>query len=254
MEHDDTSKEFYREKQYYRDVYREKDGREKEVYREKDVREKEMYREKEIREKDLYRDKELNRERELYKESYREREHYRERDVYREGATYREGTAYREGNRSREVYREKELYKDKDPRDRDTYSNKERQGRYFDIDRKQRQEADRIESRLRLLADDGHSMPQNEKENRDKTSGDKELEDLRSRLLSKRISKELQSQDSKKHSDYEKNSKSDRHSSLDKVQQERRKKLLEAGLFITIIILCISLLFRISDFKRKWCT
>ncbi|XP_052737608.1 cyclin-dependent kinase 11B isoform X2 [Bicyclus anynana] len=214
-------KEYYREKQYYR---------EKEVYREKDVREKEMYREREVRDKELYREKDVYRE----KDPYREREHYREREMYRDNA------AYRESGRPKEVYREKEVYKEKDQvqREREMYSSRDRQYKYTDPERK-RIENERIETRLRILADESRNNHTNEKENRDRTSGDKELEDLRSRLLSKRISKELQNQETKKpnehesreatnsvHNEREKNS--ERHSTLDKHQQERRKRLLEA--------------------------
>lgn len=220
-------KDYYKEKQYYR---------EKETYREKDIRDKDMYREREVREKDIYREKEIYRE----KDPYREREHYREREVYRDNA-------YRESARPKDVYREKEVYKDKDvQRERDIYVTRDRQYKYSEPERK-RMENDRIESRLRLLADDGRPNQNSEKENRDKTSGDKELEDLRSRLLSKRITKELQSQDTKKHAQYDRDTKkhveyerdknSDRHSSsLDKHQQERRKRLLEAGLCYTFLL------------------
>ncbi|XP_052737607.1 cyclin-dependent kinase 11B isoform X1 [Bicyclus anynana] len=221
IERDEMPKEYYREKQYYR---------EKEVYREKDVREKEMYREREVRDKELYREKDVYRE----KDPYREREHYREREMYRDNA------AYRESGRPKEVYREKEVYKEKDQvqREREMYSSRDRQYKYTDPERK-RIENERIETRLRILADESRNNHTNEKENRDRTSGDKELEDLRSRLLSKRISKELQNQETKKpnehesreatnsvHNEREKNS--ERHSTLDKHQQERRKRLLEA--------------------------
>lgn len=143
---------------------------------------------------------------------------------------YRENATFRDPMKAREAYREKEMYKDKDSqREREMYLNRERQ--YKGTDDRKRPEPERIESRLRLLAEDSHSTNHNnEKENRDKTSGDKELEDLRSRLLSKRISKELQSQETKRHPDYEKEGRQERHSSLDKHQQERRKKLLEAGM------------------------
>ncbi|XP_030024358.2 LOW QUALITY PROTEIN: cyclin-dependent kinase 11A [Manduca sexta] len=238
---DDMPKDYYREKQYYRDkemyrekeafrdkesyrdkeVYRDKDTyREKEVYREskeayreKDIREKEIYREREMREKDIYKEKEACRE----KDPYREREHYRERELYRDN-----NPTFRETIRARETYRDKDMQ-------RDVYLSRERQYKYTDTERK-RPETDRIESRLRLLAEESnHSSHNNEKENRDRSSGDKELEDLRSRLLSKRISKELQTQESRKNPDYgDKESKSDRHSSLDKHQQERRKRLIEA--------------------------
>ncbi|KPI91432.1 Cyclin-dependent kinase 11B [Papilio xuthus] len=208
LEREDMTKEYYREKQYYR---------EKDPYREKDMREKELYHEREMyREKDVYREK----------DPYREREHYREREMYRENPSYREAP------RQRDVYRGKEMYKEKDvQREREMYLSRERQ-KYADIERK-RYEAEKIESRLRVLAEENRPNHNNEKENRDRTSGDKELEDLRTRLLSKRISKELQNQDNKKQSDYtDKESKSDdrqRHSSsLDRHQQERRKRLLEA--------------------------
>ncbi|XP_046964532.1 cyclin-dependent kinase 11B isoform X1 [Vanessa cardui] len=218
LEREEMPKDYYREKQYYR---------EKEAYREKDVREKEMYREREIRDKDIYREKDVYREKELY----REREHYREREMYRDNASYRES------GRPKEAYREKEMYKEKDmQREREMYVNRDRQYKYSENDRK-RIETDRIESRLRMLSEEGRTQ-NNEKENRDKTSGDKELEDLRTRLLSKRISKELQSQETKKHTDFDKETKkhmdyereknSDRYVSLDKHQQERRKRLLEA--------------------------
>ncbi|XP_041976856.1 cyclin-dependent kinase 11B isoform X2 [Aricia agestis] len=207
------SKEYYREKQYYREkeAYREKEIREKEL------REKEMYREREVREKDMYREKELYRE----KDPYREREHYREREVYRD-------PQYRESARPKEAYREKEVYKEKEmQRNREMYVNRDRQFKYSEADRKNL-ENDRIESRLRVLADDSKTTQNNEKENRERSSGDKELEDLRSRLLSKRITKQLQTQD-KKSVNYEKDSsKTERQSSLDKHQQERRKRLLEA--------------------------
>ncbi|XP_026758093.2 cyclin-dependent kinase 11B [Galleria mellonella] len=241
----DREENYYREKQYYREkeAYREKDlYREKEAYREKDLyRDKEMYRDKEsyrdkdvyrenkdIREKELYREREI-RERDIYKEKdmYREKDTYREREHYKD--TYRDNTSFREATRPREAYREKEIYKDKEiQRERDMYLNRDRQYKYTDAERK-RVETDRIESRLRLLAEESHTNQSNEKENRDRSSGDKELEDLRSRLLSKRISKELQTQDSKKHQSFlEKDGRSDRHSSLDKHQQERRKRLIEA--------------------------
>ncbi|XP_068629318.1 cyclin-dependent kinase 11B [Battus philenor] len=211
IEREEMSKEYYREKQYYR---------EKDSYREKDMREKELYREREMyREKDVYREK----------DPYREREHYREREMYRDN------TSFREAPRQRDMYREKDVYKEKDvQRDRDMYISRDRQNKYTDNERK-RIESDRIESRLRLLAEENRSNHNNEKENRDRTSGDKELEDLRTRLLSKRISKELQNHETRKpsNSDYnDKESKSEdrqRHSSsLDRHQQERRKKLIEA--------------------------
>ncbi|XP_060800454.1 cyclin-dependent kinase 11B isoform X2 [Amyelois transitella] len=223
----------YREKE----AYREKDMREKEVYRERD---KEVYKDKEYREKDAafrekeaayrekdgayrekdaaYREKDVSyreKEKEL---SYREREHYKERELYRDPAAFRDA-------RTREAYREKEVYKEKDSqRDREMYLGRERQYKYTD-DRK-RMDSDRIESRLRLLAEEGHTNHNNEKENRDRTSGDKELEDLRSRLLSKRITMQNQ-ETTKKHSEH-KEPRSDRHSSLDKHHQERRKRLIEA--------------------------
>lgn len=190
-----------------------------------------MYRDKEVREKDIYREKEMYREKELTRERdvYREKEPYREREHYRERESYREGGNYKDPSRIRQVYREKDVFKDKEiQRDRDMFSNRDRQGRYGEAEAKTRTESGKIENRLRMLAEDNQSLQTNEKENRDKSSGDKELEDLRSRLLNKRISKELQ--DSKKHTDYiEKSSKSDKHYSLDKHQQERRNKLLEAG-------------------------
>ncbi|XP_059054339.1 cyclin-dependent kinase 11B [Achroia grisella] len=253
---EDMTKEYYREKQYYKETYREKEPyrekevykesfrdkdvayREKEAYREKDVyRDKEMYRDKEtyrdkeayrenkdIREKELYREREI-RERDMYKDKdmYREKDSYREREHYKE--TYRDNTSFRESTRPREAYRDKEIYKDKEvQRERDMY----RQYKYTEAERK-RIDTERIESRLRLLADENSTNQNNEKENRDRSSGDKELEDLRSRLLSKRKSKELQTQDTKKQSSFmEKEGRSDRHSSLDKHQQERRKRLIEA--------------------------
>lgn len=204
----------YREKELYRE------GNNKEAYSTKDVREKEVYRERDIRDKEVFKDKDAYREKELF----RDREHYREREMYRDNATFRDV------QRSRELYREKEMYKDRDM-PREPYVNRERQyNKYVEGDRKH-QEADRIESRLRLLSEEGRSNHTNEKENRDKTSGDKELEDLRSRLLSKRISKELQGQDTSKISDVSDRDsfKNERQSTLDKHQQERRKKLLQAG-------------------------
>ncbi|XP_075969515.1 cyclin dependent kinase 11B pitslre isoform X2 [Anticarsia gemmatalis] len=249
---EDMAKEYYREKQYYREkeMYRDKesfrdketfrdkeayrDNKEmyrdnKELYREKDIREKQMYREREMREKDMYKEKEMYREKELY----REREHYREREMYREN------TSFRDPARTREAYREKEMYKEKELQ-RDAYLGRDRQYKYTETDPK-RSDNERIESRLRLLAEEGHTNHNNEKENRDRerTSADKELEDLRTRLLNKRISKELQSQDNKKGSDYlEKESKSStrhssydsntRHSSLDKHQEHRKNKMLFA--------------------------
>ncbi|XP_037973667.2 cyclin-dependent kinase 11B [Plutella xylostella] len=239
LDREELAKEYYREKQYFREkeardkeMYREKEGRDKdiyrdkrdkELYREKEAREKEVYREKNVREKEAYKDKEINREREgIYKEKevYRERDHYRERELYRDGASYREVP------RQRDVYREKE-----GQREREAYLAREAQPRYGEPERKPRKD-DRIESRLRLLAEEGSQPVHSEKENRDRTSGDKELEDLRSRLLSKRITKELQSttRDSRKTHDYsEKESKSERLPTLDKHQQERRKKILEAN-------------------------
>ncbi|CAK1581978.1 unnamed protein product [Parnassius mnemosyne] len=209
LERDEMTKEYYREKQYYR---------EKDPYREKEVREKEIYREREIyREKDVYKER----------DPYREREHYREREMYRDNTT-----SFREATRQRDMYREKDVYKEKEvQKDREMYMSRDRQNKYSDNEKK-RLESDRIESRLRLLAEESRPNHSNEKENRDKTSGDKELEDLRTRLLSKRISKELQNQETRK-SDYsDKESKSDdrqRHSSsLDRHQQERRKRLIEA--------------------------
>lgn len=212
------SKDYYREKQYYRekDVYRDKDPY-------KDPKEKEMYR-GEMREKEMYRDKEIYRD--------RREDHHREREMYRE--------SYREQVRPRESYREIQ-------REREMYPS--RQNKYTDPERKRQdpERQERIESRLRLLAEDSNTNHNNEKENRDKTSGDKELEDLRSRLLSKRISKELQGQDGKK-MDY--SDKSDRHSdrALDKHHQARRNRLIEAGMnlplmkltveTITVILLC----------------
>lgn len=237
---DDIPKEYYREKQYYRDkeMYREKETfRDKETYREKDVyRDKDAYREKDIyretkeayREKELYREREI-REKDIYKEkeTYREKDPYREREHYRERELYRDNPTFRETMRSRETYRDKDAYKEKEVQ-RDLYVNRERQYKYSDPGCKG-PEGDRIESRLRLLAEESHSNRTNEKENRDRSSGDKELEDLRSRLLSKRISKELQSQEPRKNPDYlDKETKSDRHSSLDKHQQERRKRLIDA--------------------------
>lgn len=220
-------KEFYREKDNIREkeMYREKDVRDKEVYREKEVRDKEVYREKEARDKEMYREKDLNRERELYreKELYRDRDHYRERDVYRS-----ENTSYREAPRSREMYREKEMYKEKDTRDRETYLARESQGRYSDTERKLRKDGS-IEARLRAIPDQGQSG-HNEKENQDRTSGDKELEDLRSRLLSKRITKELLIKEPRKQ-EYSDSERTERNSSLDKHQQERRKRLLQAGVY-----------------------
>lgn len=223
VEREDVPKDYYREKQYYREkeAYREKE------YREKDAREKELYRDREMKEKEAYREKEVYRE----KDPYREREQYREREMYRENS-------FRDP-RNREAYREKEMYKEKDvPRDRDMYTNRERQFKYTEAERK-RSDSDRIESRLRVLAEETHGNHNNEKENRDKTSGDKELEDLRSRLLSKRISKELQTQETKRHSDYvDKGEKLERHSSLDKHQQDRRKRLIEAGRHLYSYIDC----------------
>lgn len=203
-ERDEMSKDYYREKQYYRE------NREKDAYRDKDpykeTKEKEIYR-GEMRDKELYREKEMYRE--------RREDHHREREMYRE--------SYREQGRPRESYREMQ-------RDREMYTS--RQNKYADPERK-RQDSERIESRLRLLADDNNTN-HNEKENRDRTSGDKELEDLRSRLLSKRISKELQGQDGKK---IEYSDKSERHSdrTLDKHHQARRNRLIEAGKFINIL-------------------
>ncbi|KOB77745.1 Cell division cycle 2 like-1 transcript variant A [Operophtera brumata] len=215
-------KEVYREKEAYREKepYREKElyrDNNKEPYREKDVRDKELYRERDVREKEAYKDKEVYREKDLYRERG-EREHYREREMYtRDNAN----ASFRDVPRSREAYKEKDVQ-------REAYLNRERQYKHTDADRK-RQGNERIESRLRLLSEESHANQNNEKENRDKTSGDKELEDLRSRLLSKRISKELQSQDSTKNSEIsDKDNKTDRHSALDKNQQERRKRLLEA--------------------------
>ncbi|RVE43437.1 hypothetical protein evm_011888 [Chilo suppressalis] len=263
---EDIAKDYYRDKQYYREkeAYREKDAyRDKELYREKEAyardkeaynrdkdynrekdafnRDKEMYREKEVyREKELYRDKDVFRdkeirEKELYrerevreKEAYKEKEMYREKDNYRDREHYKEiyrDTTFRDTARPREAYRDKEVYKEKEvQRDREIFMSRERQYKYTEGDRK-RVENEKIESRLRSLAGDSQTDHYNEKENRDRTSGDKELEDLRSRLLSKRISKELQTQD-KKYDD--RSSKADRHATLDKHQQERRKKLLEA--------------------------
>ncbi|XP_026742794.1 cyclin-dependent kinase 11B isoform X3 [Trichoplusia ni] len=236
---EDTAKDYYREKPYYREkeLYRDNKEtfRDKEAYREKEAynRDKEMYREgkevyrdtKDMREKEFYREreKEMYKEKEVYREKdpYREREHlYRERDMYRD-------PSFRDATRSRDVYKEKEMYKDKNEQQRDMYLNRDRQYKYSEAERKHNE---RIESRLRLLAEEGHTNHNNEKENRDRTSGDKELEDLRTRLLNKRISKELQGQDVKKGSDYyEKESKpSSRHSSLDKHQEHRKNKVLFA--------------------------
>lgn len=203
-EREEMSKDYYREKQYYRE------NRDKDAYRDKDpykeTKEKEMYH-GEMREKEMYREKEIYRE--------RREDHHREREMYRE--SYRE-QARPTGNR--ESYREIQ-------RDREMYTG--RQNKYADPERKRQdpERLERIESRLRLLAEDGNTN-HNEKENRDKTSGDKELEDLRSRLLSKRISKELQGQDGKK---MEYSDKSDRHSdrTLDKHHQARRNRLIKAG-------------------------
>ncbi|XP_038216021.1 cyclin-dependent kinase 11B isoform X2 [Zerene cesonia] len=220
IERDDVPKDYYREKQYYR---------EKEVYRDnKDIREKEMYREREIRDKDVYREKEVYRE----KDPYREREHYRERELYRDNT-------YRDLGRPRETYRSKEAYKEKDlQRDHDVYVSRDRQYKYSEAERKHIESEKiqttsqrlQINARLQMLAEETRSSHNNEKENRDKTSGDKELEDLRSRILSKRLTKELQTQDSKKHSDYDKEVRSDssRHSSLDKQHLERKNRLIEA--------------------------
>ncbi|XP_047509826.1 cyclin-dependent kinase 11B isoform X1 [Pieris napi] len=208
MDREDIPKDYYRDKQYYR---------EKDLYRDKDIRDKDMYREREMREKDGYREKEVYRE----KDPYREREHYRERDVYRE-------TAYRDVGRQREVYRSKELYKDKDvQREREMYIHRDRQYKYTEAERKHL-ETDKIETRLRMVADESRGSHNHEKENRDKTSGDKELEDLRSRLLSKRMTKELQTQDSKKYPEYEKDFKSASRQSYDKLHLERKNRLLEA--------------------------
>uniref|UniRef100_A0A2A4K6F1 cyclin-dependent kinase n=1 Tax=Heliothis virescens TaxID=7102 RepID=A0A2A4K6F1_HELVI len=249
---EDMAKEYYREKQYYREkelyrenkeafrdkeVYREKEAyREKEMYRDgnkdnmyrenKDVREKEMYREREMREKDMYKEKDVYRE----KDTYREREHYREREMYRE-PSFREPARSREAYREKEMaYKEKEMYNKEKEMQRDVYLGRDRQYKYSEQDRKRSDNNERIESRLRSLAEEGHTNQNNEKENRDRTSGDKELEDLRTRLLNKRITKELQSQDGKKSSEYyEKESKSSsRHSSLDKHQEHRKNKVLFA--------------------------
>ncbi|CAH4032084.1 cyclin-dependent kinase 11B isoform X2 [Pieris brassicae] len=150
MDREDIPKDYYRDKQYYR---------EKDLYREKDIREKDMYREREMREKDGYREKEVYRE----KDPYRERDHYRERDVYRE-------TAYRDVGRQREVYRSKELYKDKDvQREREMYIHRDRQYKYTEAERKHL-ETDKIETRLRMVADESRGSHNHEKENRDKTS------------------------------------------------------------------------------------
>lgn len=227
LDREEISKEYYREKQYYR---------EKETYREKEPREKEAYREREVRDKEVYREN-----------PYRERDHYREREMYRENTSFRDTT------RTREAYREKEAYKEKETqRDREAYMSRERQYKYSETERK-RLEPDRIESRLRLIADEGgrtnHANHNSEKENRDKTSGDKELEDLRSRLLSKRISKEL-GQESKKHHDYnDKESKLERHTTLDKTQQERRKRLLEAGKYLYCIFYIVSCIKYLCDIR-----
>uniref|UniRef100_A0A2H1WGK5 cyclin-dependent kinase n=1 Tax=Spodoptera frugiperda TaxID=7108 RepID=A0A2H1WGK5_SPOFR len=247
-EREDMAKEYYREKQYYREkeMYREREGketfREKESYRDKEAyREKEMYRDgkdnnmyrdnKDMREKDMYREREM-REKEVYrdKDQYREREHYREREMYRD-PSFREPTRSREAYREKEMlYKEKEMYNKEKEMQRDVYLGRERQYKYADAERK-RSDNERIESRLRSLAEEGHTNHNNEKENRDRTSGDKELEDLRTRLLNKRITKELQGQDGgKKSSDYyEKDGKSSsRHSSLDKHQEHRKNKVLFA--------------------------
>ncbi|XP_047509828.1 cyclin-dependent kinase 11B isoform X2 [Pieris napi] len=150
MDREDIPKDYYRDKQYYR---------EKDLYRDKDIRDKDMYREREMREKDGYREKEVYRE----KDPYREREHYRERDVYRE-------TAYRDVGRQREVYRSKELYKDKDvQREREMYIHRDRQYKYTEAERKHL-ETDKIETRLRMVADESRGSHNHEKENRDKTS------------------------------------------------------------------------------------
>nr|CAB3516241.1 unnamed protein product [Spodoptera littoralis] len=246
-EREDMAKEYYREKQYYRekDMYREgkETFRDKESYRDKETyREKEMYRDgkdnnmyrdnKDIREKDMYREREM-REKEVYrdKDQYREREHYREREMYRD-PSFREPARSREAYREKEMlYKEKEMYNKEKEMQRDVYLGRERQYKYAEAERK-RSDNERIESRLRSLAEEGHTNHNNEKENRDRTSGDKELEDLRTRLLNKRITKELQGQDGgKKSSDYyEKDGKSSsRHSSLDKHQEHRKNKVLFAG-------------------------
>ncbi|KAI8435072.1 hypothetical protein MSG28_003478 [Choristoneura fumiferana] len=261
FERDDMPKEYHRDKQYFREKesYREKELRDKELVRERDIREKDIYREKDVyRDKDTYREKELYREKEPYrekdayreKESYREKEQYREKEAYREKEIYREKEAYREKDgfrdkesyKEREHYREKEMYRDPSYREvarsreayrdkdvqsqRDIYVSRERQYKVSDMERK-RQDPERIESRLRLLAEDGHANHNNEKENR--TTGEKVLEDLRSRLLNKRITKEMQSQDHKRQGDYsEKEAKQEKQFPLDKYQQERRNKLLEA--------------------------
>ncbi|CAB3236416.1 unnamed protein product [Arctia plantaginis] len=241
---EEIAKEYYREKQYYREkeMYREKETfrdkdtyREKESYRDKEMYRdgKEMYREKEIREKALYREREM-RDKDMYKdkEMYREKDVYRERDHYnRERELYRDNNSYRETARSREVYREKDMQ-------RDVYLGRDRQYNKY-VESEQKRPDERIESRLRSLAEESHTNHGNEKENRDRTSADRELEDLRTRLLNKRISKELQTQDNKKGLEYhEKESKSSsrhstmesstRHSALDKHQENRKNKVLFA--------------------------
>lgn len=206
-------KEYYVDKLYYR---------EKESYREKEhVRDKSIY-----REKDVYRDKEHYREKEVYRENdpYREKDVYREKEVgYREKeSTYRQKDSFRE----KESYKSKEMH-----RERDLYISREREMRHSDPERKQRQESDRhIEVRSRHLSDEGRHLRNSEKENKDRSSGDKELEDLRSRLLSKRKSKEQHDSKSDRleSSDNDKDSRYRNNIELDKHQQERRNRFIEA--------------------------
>ncbi|VVD03577.1 unnamed protein product [Leptidea sinapis] len=131
--------------------------------------------------------------------------------------------------RSRELYREKELYKEKDvPKERDVYASRDRQYKYSETERR-RMETEKIENRLRMLAEESRNSHNTEKENRDKSSGDKELEDLRSRLLSKRMTKELQNQDPRHKQDISKDGRSDSsRNSFDKQHLERKNRLIEA--------------------------
>ncbi|GBP10868.1 hypothetical protein EVAR_5449_1 [Eumeta japonica] len=215
VDREEIGKDIYRKKPYYRD---------EDEYRENDVREKDVYR-------DINKEREIYREKETYRD--RDRDHYRE--MYRQSVTYRS----REISRQKDSCREKAIYKDRDvQREREMHVSRDRQVRYVEVERKQRLEPDRIESKLRLIAEDSHSLNYSEKENRSRSSGDKELEDLRSRLISNRMSKEFQSQESKRQPEYynqeskrqsdKNNSKPDRSSNLDKHHQERRRKLVEA--------------------------
>ncbi|XP_077292009.1 cyclin dependent kinase 11B pitslre isoform X2 [Arctopsyche grandis] len=230
------NKEYYKERENVREkeVYREKEPyRGRDHYRDKDYKEKEIY-----REGDPYREKEVYREKESYriKEPYREKDHHKEKDSFRDKEFYKESYREKDPYREKEMVREKELYlmREKERVSRHGEGDRSKSHRHVEADRKA---MSREDSRLRHGDDSNRLKDSNlryvEKENREKQTGDKELEDLRSRLLSKRQTKEQQ-QVSRKQRDDKSDGSLERemtHSSrlpeLDKSQLERREKLLK---------------------------